>query len=270
VNHLFVLLGIEAWKPVLTALVLPPVPFLVAVLVGARLLPTRRAWGWGIVVVSVMGLWLTSTMATAHGLERTLLAVPPALSAERIDTIRRDARSKTGMAVVVLGGGMEPLAPEYGVSNLSEMSLQRLHYGLWLGHETGVPVAFSGGTGWGQDGGGSEADTAARIAAQDFGRPLRWTEGGSRDTRENAARMVPLLKRAGVTRILLVTHGWHMPRARRNFEAAAALAGIEVEAAPMGLARGLQRPALAWVPSAAGFSRVRDVVHEALGRMAGA
>src|SRR5215831_18136522 len=32
VNQLFVPLGIEAWKPVLTALLLPPVPFLVGIL----------------------------------------------------------------------------------------------------------------------------------------------------------------------------------------------------------------------------------------------
>src|SRR5881394_720184 len=145
-------------------------------LVGARLLPTRRTWGWGVVLVSVVGLWLSSTMAVGQWLERVLLPVPPPLGAGRIDTIRRDAPGKRGMAIVVLGGGMEPLAPEYGVSNLSEASLQRLRYGLWLGRETGVPVAFSGGAGWAQDAGASEADTAARIAAQEFGRPLRWTE----------------------------------------------------------------------------------------------
>jgi hypothetical protein len=37
VSSLFALLGIEAWKPVLGALVLPPVPWLVLVLIhGSR------------------------------------------------------------------------------------------------------------------------------------------------------------------------------------------------------------------------------------------
>jgi uncharacterized SAM-binding protein YcdF (DUF218 family) len=268
-NHLFVLLGIEAWKPVLAALLLPPVPFLLAIVVGARLLLPRRGWGWGVILVSVLALWLSSTMAVGHWLEQLLLPVPRALTAERIEALRRDPHRST-MAIVVLGGGVEPLAPEYGVSSLNDMSLQRLRYGVWLGRETGVPVAFSGGAGWAQTGGTAEADAATRIAAQDFGRPLRWSEGESRDTRENASHIVPLLKRAGVTHILLVTHGWHMPRARRHFEDAGAPAGIVVEPAPMGLARRLQRPALDWIPSAAGFLRVRNVLHEAVGRLAGA
>jgi uncharacterized SAM-binding protein YcdF (DUF218 family) len=79
-----------------------------------------------------------------------------------------------------------------------------------------------------------------------------------------------MLKRAGVTHILLVTNGWHMPRAQRNFEIAAAPAGIRIEPAPMGLARRLQGPALAWIPSSPGATHVRDVLREAIGRLAGA
>src|SRR5262245_975323 len=38
VNDLFVLLGIQSWKPLLTALVLPPVPWLLLMLIGARMM----------------------------------------------------------------------------------------------------------------------------------------------------------------------------------------------------------------------------------------
>lgn len=269
-NSLFVLLGIESWKPVLVALLLPPVPFLIAILVGARLVLPRRGWGWGVIVLSVLGLWLTSTYAMGRWLERTLLSVPPALSRERIGAIRNDAKARAGMAVVVLGAGMEPFAPEYGTSNLEEHSLQRLRYGVWLGRETGLPVAFSGGTGWGQMPGTSEADAAVRIAAEDLDRPLRWTEGESRDTRENAGHIVPLLRRAGIAHILLVTDGWHMARALRHFRAAGEAAGMQVEAAPMGLATQLQTPGLEWLPSSLGYRRTREVLHEAVGRLAGA
>src|SRR4051812_43645645 len=92
VNHLFVLLGIEAWKPVLTALLLPPMPFLVGILVGARLLLPRRGWGWSVIALSVLCLWLGSTTAAGYWLERTLLPEPPALKPDRVDAIRRDAR----------------------------------------------------------------------------------------------------------------------------------------------------------------------------------
>ena len=53
-NGLFELLGIQAWKPVLTALILPPVPFLVLLLVGARLILPRRGLGWFLIVLSVV------------------------------------------------------------------------------------------------------------------------------------------------------------------------------------------------------------------------
>jgi uncharacterized SAM-binding protein YcdF (DUF218 family) len=270
VNQLFVLLGIESWKPILTALLLPPFPFFLAILVGARLLLPRRGWGWGVIALSVLGLWLSSTAAAGYWLEQVLLPVPRALTADRIDAIRRDAPGRASTAVVVLGAGTETLAPEYAVSNLTDLSLQRLRYGLWLGRQTGVPVAFSGGLGWGQQDGIAEADTAARIAAQDFNHPLRWIENTSRDTRENATHMIPVLKRAGITQVLLVTHGWHMPRALRAFKDAAAPLGIQVEPAPMGLARRIQRPALLWLPTNEGLTRVRFVVHEAVGRAMGA
>ncbi len=269
-NSLFALLGIETWKPVFSALLLPPVPFLVAILIGARLLLTRRVLGWAILGLSVAGVWFTSTMAAERWIERVMLQVPQPLRAERIAAIRNDPAARARVAIVVLGAGMEPFAPEYGVSNLDKYSLERLRYGLWLARETGVPVAFSGGLGWGQAPGSPEAEAAARIAAQDFNRPLRWTEAESHDTRENAQRMVPLLKRAGVDHVLLVTHGWHMPRALRHFEASAAGSGMRIEAAPMGLASRLHEPALDWLPSGQGFSGVRSVLREALARLTGA
>jgi uncharacterized SAM-binding protein YcdF (DUF218 family) len=110
---------------------------------------------------------------------------------------------------------------------------------------------------------------ASRIAAQEFGRPLKWVEDDSRDTRQSAARTIPLLKTSEVRRLLLVTHGWHMQRARRAFEQAAGTA-ITVEPAPMGLARHDSPGVLQWLPSTHGFARTRQVLHEWAGQLAGA
>jgi uncharacterized SAM-binding protein YcdF (DUF218 family) len=215
-------------------------------------------------------MWLTTTIGFARVAERFVLNVPPALSTDRIAEVRAEAKGKTTHAIVVLGGGIEPFAPEYGVSMLAPQSLERLIFGNWLSHETGVPVLFSGGAGWSQRQSASEAEVAARIAAQDFNRPLKWTEDQSRDTRENAARTIPLLKRAGVTHILLVTHGWHMPRAKRAFDELAAPNGITVEAAPMGLGSRAEGQALDWLPTTLGMTRSRGALREAMGRLFGA
>jgi uncharacterized SAM-binding protein YcdF (DUF218 family) len=179
-------------------------------------------------------------------------------------------QAKEPIAIVVLGGGSQPLAPEYGVSNLTGRSVERLRYGLWLARQTGAPVAFSGGVGWGQpEGSTPEAQIAQRIAAQEFGQPIKWTEDRSRDTRQNAAYSVALLKPMGITHVVLVTHAHHMPRAVHAFDAAAQ-GSLRIEAAPIGTTALTGLNVLSWLPSARGFAETRGVLHEALGRALGA
>ena len=273
-NSIVSALGITAWKPVLTALLLPPVPLLFAIVIGAWMMRPRPGAsarrGMWLVMAGVLGLWLSACLGLASALQAQLLEASPALSATRLAELKSQAPGKPGIAVVVLGGGAEPYAPEYDSGSLSRDSLERLRYGLWLGRQSGWPVAFSGGLGWAARAGEPEADVAARIAREDFQQPLRWVENTSRDTRENAALSVALLKNAGVTRIVLVTHGWHMQRARALFEGAAAASGLRIEPAPMGLAESSQLPVLDWLPSSDGFRQTRLVLREWLGWRLGA
>lgn len=265
-NALVSLLGIEAWKPVLAALVLPPAPLLLLALVGTRLVSSRRGLGWLLVLIATAGLWLSACTGMADLLARAV-GRPPALGAEQRAQLRAEAKAQPGRtAIVVLGGGREMLAPEIGLADLKPRSLERLRYGLWLQRETGLPLAFSGGVGWGAASGASEAEIAERIAAREFGATIKWVEKDSRDTRENALRSVALLERAGVTRIVLVTHGWHMPRALGYFQAAGK-GRFEIVAAPMGLARPAQGRVMDWLPTPDGFVRVHDELREALGRL---
>jgi uncharacterized SAM-binding protein YcdF (DUF218 family) len=268
-NNFLILLGIESWKPLLTTLVLPPVPLLVLLLIGARLLLPRRGLGWLIVLLSVALLWLSACMGVSRALTQFVLRPPPALNAARVAELKSLVQGKQPLAIVVLGAGMQPFAPEYGVSNLSPDSVERLRYGVWLSRETGAPLAFVGGVGWAQAGGTPEAQVASRIALREFGRPLQWTEEQSRDTRENAARGVALLKQAGVNHVLLVTHAFHMPRAKRAFEEAAAGA-VLIEPAVLGMGALSVSPSLTWVPTAEGATQVRLILRELLGRALGA
>lgn len=270
-NSLFTMLGIETWKPVLGALLLPPVPFLLLLLIGARLILPRRGLGWTVVIFSVVGIWVTSTTGFSRFCEQFVLKVPSAVKLDRIAQLKADAKGKNNYAIVVLGGGTESFAPEYGVSNLGAFSMERLRYGNYLSRETGIPLAFTGGIGLavtGQD--AAEAEVAARIATQDFNRQIKWVEDKSRDTRENAAFTVPLLKKAGVSHIVLVTHGFHMPRAKRAFEEVAKGQGITIEVAPMGLAQRVEGPTLDWFPSGLGYLKSRNDLREMLGLLFGA
>lgn len=267
-NDIVLTLGIESWKPLLAALLLPPVPFVVLVLAGARLIFRRRILAWMLVLLGLAGIWLGCTSAVGSGLTRWLLKPPPALTETQIAELKRAPKT----AIVVLGGGRRPFAPEYGVAMLKPMGVERLRYGLWLARETGLPVAFSGGLAPGAPAGATEAAIAARIAEREFGRPLRWTEAESRDTRENAIRTVALLHPQGVEHIVLVTHGYHMRRSLRNFEHALAAAGVtmRVTAAPMGLQGGYRMTVLDWLPTIEGFERTRLALHEAVGLLTGA
>lgn len=266
-NDLFLTLGIEAWKPYVSTLLLSPLPLLLLVLVGARLMFRRRLLAWLLILLGVVPIYLACTNAVSSLLERGLTRPPPALSAAEIGVLKKAPRT----AIVVLGGGRRELAPEYGVSSLHQRSIERLRFGIWLSRETNLPLAFSGGIGFGARDGPTEAEIAARIAEREFGRPLRWTESESRDTRENALRTVALLRKDGIEQIVLVTHGYHMRRALRNFERAAAVGTpIKIVAAPMGLPSSTRIEARDWLPIASNLQTTTIALHEWLGYLVGA
>lgn len=269
-NNLIVEFGLQSWKPVLTALALPPAPLLVLVLLGAWLLPARRWLGHLLIWTCVLGLWLGSLVGVAEWLGEQALRTPPALTPARVAELQQRVAARALVAIVVLGGGQETRAPEYAAPNLGMWSLERLRYGLWLSRQTGAPVGYSGGVGWAGDGSGpAEAQVAAVVAERDFERKLRWSETASRDTRENAQRMLAMLRRDGIREVVLVTHGWHLPRALRAFEDAAG-SDLRITPAPMGLAPRIERPVLRWLPSSEGFTLTRQVLREWLGRAMGA
>jgi uncharacterized SAM-binding protein YcdF (DUF218 family) len=263
-SGLLSLLGIESWKPLLAALLLPPVPLFLLLLIGARLILPRRGLGWFVILLSLTLMWLSLCLGTGQALNRFMLKSPAALSSEAVDELKA-LKSKDGYAIVILGGGQESLAPEYGVSNLTPTSMERLRYGLWLSRATGIPVAFSGGLGWAAQDGQAEARIAARIASSEFGHQIKWVEDLSRDTRENALRSLALLKPVGVRHIVLVTHESHMRRAMLNFQQAFG-ADVIIQPAPVGLALSRSdAPWQNWLPTPAGYQSVNRALHEGLG-----
>ena len=271
VNQVFATLGLLEWKPLVATLLLPPVPWLVMLLLAWWWQRRRPGWATFLQLTAVLGLWFSHCQVTGGLLERQL-TVAPTLSTQRLAELRRSLPDgKT--AIVVLGGGARELAPEYGESHLSPHSAERLHYAMWLTRQLPVPLLFSGGNGWGHPDGPAEAALAARMAQRDYGRPLRWQETQSHDTRDNARFSLPLLQKDGITQVVLVTHGWHMRRALRAFADEAARNGMALKLvpAPMGLVADRHVPTLQrWAPSNDGNQRVRQALREWIGLAAGA
>ena len=250
-----------AFKPLLSSLLLPPLAPLLLALLGWRLAVKRKRSGLVLVALSLAVLWALSCHGTAVWLARHALPQFAAVSAPQL---------KTGQvqAIVVLGGGLLPAAPEYGgAAQPSSSTAARLRYGVWLARQSGLPVAFTGGTGWAAEGMqvASEAEVATRVALQDYGFALRWSEAASRDTWGNARLLAPMLQREGVQRIALVTAAWHLPRAVAAFERA----GLHVTPAPMEFVRPVERDLLEWLPSAHGLMASQQVLRECLGLAVG-
>jgi uncharacterized SAM-binding protein YcdF (DUF218 family) len=271
-NEIAVNLGFAAWKPVLSSLLLPPLPALLLIVIGAAVMLRRRFAGWAAIATGIAVLWLGSTVSVGDALRVRLLDPPPPLALQRIEQLRRQVAAGARVAVVVLGGGRRALAPEYGEAGLTAMSAERLHYGVWLSRRTDAGLMFSGGTGYAQTGGATEAEIARRIAANDYHRTMRWIETESHDTRENAIRTLAVLRGDRIDTLLIVTHDWHMPRALRDFERAAAGKpdAPTLVAAPMGQTPLTQGLALRWLPSVDGYQMVWWALHEWLGLIAGA
>lgn len=252
-------------KPLLLALLLPPTPGLILVALGGLWLRRHRLGRW-LVVLGLLYGWFSCTEWLAGTLQRWLLNPPPPLSSAQLVALAQ----KPDTAVLVLGGGSVAQAAEIEFApDLSPLSLERLRYGIWLARRLQAPVGFSGGISpLGGMGRKPEAELAQRIASEEYGLPLRWAEGGSRDTRENAKLSLPLLQAAGVKRVVLVTHVMHLPRALRAFQAQAP-AGMEL--IPAGID---YRPEAPWtwgdfLPGSPGFRKNRYVWTEVLGLLSG-
>ena len=241
-------------KPLLTNLIMPPAGPLLLLILAGTLAKWRRRLSWGLASLAVVSLWILSCNATSYGLSQWLLKSYPALKVEQL----REAQ-----AIVVLGGGVNIHAPEYGQAVLGDAAHMRLLYGVNLAKQSHLPLIYAGGKGWGAPAAqlDSEAAVAAFVLQRDSGMRFAWVDDQSRDTRENAQRSWEQLSAQGIHTIVLVTNDWHMQRSVRNFEQA----GFKVLPAPMGYLQPLTGWDSDYLPSAGGMQNTRTVLREWLG-----
>lgn len=237
-------------KKLLSALLLPPLAPLLLVLAGLLLLRRRPRLGRWVAFAGLLLLWALSTPWVGKSLLQRVETYPAIAPGALRDV----------QAIVVLGGGNLLGAPEYGGDTVGPPSLARIRYAARLHRQSGLPILVTGGAPFG---GRPEGDTMAEALALEFGVPVRWKETASRDTAENASLSAPLLKAAGIRRIALVSHAWHLPRAVPLFEAQ----GFAVVPAPTAFTAPPASPWLGLLPSVGGLEASYWAGHEWLGRM---
>jgi uncharacterized SAM-binding protein YcdF (DUF218 family) len=129
-----------------------------------------------------------------------------------------------------------------------------------LAKASGLPVLTTGGLHFGLP--PSEAAVMAQSLQDDFGVTVRWQEGQSRTTWENALFTAQILQPQGIKRVVVVTQAWHMPRSRWSFEQA----GFEVVAAPVGfMGTARDRPFNGWLPEVRAIWQSGQLLNEVAG-----
>ena len=146
------------------------------------------------------------------------------------------SQAKAAQAIVVLTG-----------AKASMLEAARLH------RQTGLPVLASGGDG--------EAAAIKNHLEKSLQTPVKWTEGNSLNTEQNARFSAAILAKAQVRKIILVTHAMHMRRAQAMFVDQ----GFEVVPAPTDFSA---LPELRWrdlLPSSEGRKLAKSALHEVFG-----
>ncbi len=200
------------------------------------------------------GLWLMSLPITVEWAARGLEQDAPLVESSWAQL------GEHADAIVVLGGGREMADPAWGGDQPGLLALERLRYAARLARSSGLPIITSGGLHFGAP--PSEAALMADVLQRDHGVMVRWQEGQSRTTEENARQVALLLPAEGIRRVIVVTQAWHMPRSRWSFEKA----GLQVLAAPVGyLGVPNGRPLGGWLPEGKAFWQSSLLVNEAIG-----
>jgi uncharacterized SAM-binding protein YcdF (DUF218 family) len=209
-------------KKIAAALVLPPAGPVLLAFLGLWLARRWPRTGRAIAALALLALLALSLPVVSIALSRTLEDQPPIPE----ESLQR------AEAIVILGAGTYNAAPEYGGSDtLNRWALERVRYGAYLQKRTRLPILVTGGS---PVSGRPEGELMKEVIEREFHGKVQWVERDSRDTAENALYSARLLKSAGIERIALVSHAWHLRRAAGNFEGQ----GLDVLPAPIGFASG--------------------------------
>ncbi|MGH8347377.1 MAG: YdcF family protein [Pseudomonas sp.] len=237
-------------------LLLPPGILLLLLLLAWWLRRSRPKLASACFALGLGGFWLMSLPVVVQWSAGLLEREPP---------LARDEWAGLGQradAIVILGSGRERGDVAWGADQPTGVGLERQRFAARLAKASGLPVLTSGGLHYGTP--PSEAQMMADSLRDDFGVTVRWQEGRSRTTWENAQFSAEVLLPQGIKRVVVVTQASHMPRAAWSFRKA----GFEVVPAPVGFLGGDNaRPLGGWMPEFKAIWQNGQLMNEAVGQI---
>ena len=245
-----------------TALLIPPVNLVPLGLAGLVLARFHPRLGRAVTGLALLGLLAFAMPVVSRGLIDSLQA---GIAREVPARPPGDAAAETPGApvgaIVVLsadsgGGGIGGILPWHGIGPLT---LERLQAGAMLSRRLGLPILVTGGAP--ERGAPSIALQMARSLREDFGLAAAWIEPWADDTWQNAQFSAAMLKGSGISRVYVVTSGWHMRRALiafRHFGLEAVPVASRFDAPPVLEAEG-------FIPRMSSWQKSYYALHEWIG-----
>ena len=192
---------------------MPPMCLLIATPVGVILAFWWRRTGLAIALISSLLLYACCTQFVSERL-LTLVEnqVPPPSPAALADA----------QAIAVLSGDVYHGKPGGVPDDVGLLTLERLRLAAALYHEHPLPILATGGT----EGNNAESSAAlmAHTLEQDYGIKATWLEERANNTYENGAYSAEILKANHISRVIVVTEAWHLPRGVWSFAHAGMMA----------------------------------------------
>jgi uncharacterized SAM-binding protein YcdF (DUF218 family) len=238
-----------SFKALATALLVPPISLLFLAIAGLLIEWRHRRIGRVLVWIGLLGLFVLGLPLVGGTLLAALednlpVAAPP---------------DQPPQAIVILGGDSQRSSEGTPMAHLGPLSLERVRAGAELARQTALPILVTGGKPHESD--PPIAAVMADSLIHDFQVPVKWIEGESRDTWENAHLSAPILREQGIRSVYVVTHAWHMRRALIAF----ADTGITVTAAPTRFDRSPTLVASDFLPDISGWRSSYFALHEWIG-----
>lgn len=185
---------------------MPPMCFLIATPIGAIIAFWWRRTGLAIVLISSILLYACCTQYVSERLLNLVENLVPPPSADDL---------ASAQAIAVLSGDVYHGKPGGVPDDVGLLTLERLRLAASLYHAHPLPVLVTGGIA------GNNAESSAALMAdtlqRDYGIKTTWLEERADNTYQNGAFSAELLKANGISRVIVVTEAWHLPRGIWSF-----------------------------------------------------